>query len=79
VADRTGIMAYATLPWIWVFAGRNNVFMWATGLSYQAFNIFHRHIARAGTILAIVHSVVYIGLFVEYGMLIDTPFLLDIV
>ncbi|KAI4750062.1 putative FRE family ferric-chelate reductase [Aureobasidium sp. EXF-3400] len=59
-------MAYATLPWIWVFAGRNNVFMWATGLSYQAFNIFHRHIARAGTILAIVHSVVYIGLFVEY-------------
>ncbi|KAH0288442.1 FRE family ferric-chelate reductase [Aureobasidium namibiae CBS 147.97] len=67
VADRTGTMAYATLPWIWIFAGRNNVFMWATGLSYQAFNIYHRHIARAGTILAIVHSVVYIMLFVEFG------------
>ncbi|THY21177.1 putative FRE family ferric-chelate reductase [Aureobasidium pullulans] len=66
VADRTGIMAYATLPLIWIFAGRNNVFMWATGLSYQAFNIYHRHIARAGTILAIVHSVVYTYLFVEF-------------
>ncbi|KAG2168769.1 hypothetical protein JADG_008508 [Aureobasidium aubasidani] len=66
IADRTGIMAYATLPLIWIFAGRNNVFMWATGLSYQAFNIYHRHIARAGTILAIVHSVVYTYLFVEF-------------
>lgn len=60
-------MAYATLPLIWIFAGRNNVFMWATGLSYQAFNIYHRHIARAGTILAIVHSMVYTYLFVEFG------------
>ncbi|KAG9945538.1 putative plasma membrane ferric-chelate reductase, partial [Aureobasidium melanogenum] len=65
VADRTGIMAYATLPLIWIFAGRNNVFMWATGLSYRTFNIYHRHIARAGTILAIVHSAVYTWLFVE--------------
>ncbi|KAI5249750.1 putative FRE family ferric-chelate reductase [Aureobasidium subglaciale] len=59
-------MSYATLPWIWIFAGRNNVFMWATGLSYQAFNIYHRHVARAGTVLAIVHSVVYTWLFVEF-------------
>ncbi|KAH0334480.1 putative plasma membrane ferric-chelate reductase, partial [Aureobasidium melanogenum] len=66
VADRTGIMAYATLPLIWIFAGRNNVFMWATGLSYRTFNIYHRHIARAGTILAIVHSAVYTWLFVEF-------------
>ncbi|KAG9600986.1 putative plasma membrane ferric-chelate reductase, partial [Aureobasidium melanogenum] len=66
VADRTGIMAYATLPLIWIFAGRNNVFLWMTGLSYQTFNIYHRHIARAGTILAIVHSAVYTWLFVEF-------------
>lgn len=79
VADRTGIMAYATLPWIWIFAGRNNVFMWATGLSYQAFNIYHRHIARAGTILASVHSVVYIGLFVEFGKLRNNLLFLSIV
>jgi hypothetical protein len=46
--------------------------MWATGLSYQAFNIYHRHIARAGTILAMVHSVVYIYLFVVFGMLTNS-------
>jgi hypothetical protein len=79
LADRTGIMAYATLPWIWIFAGRNNVFMWATGLSYQAFNIFHRHIARAGTMLAIVHSVVYVYLFVVFGMLSNLSLLLSMV
>lgn len=43
--------------------------MWATGLSYRTFNIYHRHIARAGTILAVVHSVVYTWLFVDFGML----------
>ncbi|KIW85903.1 hypothetical protein Z517_01296 [Fonsecaea pedrosoi CBS 271.37] len=57
ISDRTGIISYAMLPWLWLFAGRNNIFLWLTGWSFSTFNIFHRHIARAATILAIVHSV----------------------
>ncbi len=57
VADRTGILCYANLPMLWMFSGRNNVFMWATGWSFSTFNTFHRNIARVATIQAIVHSI----------------------
>ncbi|GES66786.1 FRE family ferric-chelate reductase [Aspergillus terreus] len=50
VADRTGILSFANFPLIWLFAGRNNVFLWATGWSFATFNIFHRHIAWIATI-----------------------------
>ncbi|KFY04042.1 hypothetical protein V490_00012 [Pseudogymnoascus sp. VKM F-3557] len=59
IADRTGTISYANLPVLWMFSGRNNVFLWATGWSFSTFNIFHRHIARIATIQAIVHSVAY--------------------
>ncbi|OAP60926.1 hypothetical protein AYL99_05928 [Fonsecaea erecta] len=57
ISDRTGILCYAMLPWLWMFSGRNNIFLWLTGWSFATFNIFHRHIARCATVLAIVHSV----------------------
>jgi hypothetical protein len=57
IADRTGIISYACLPWLWMFAGRNNIFLWLTGWSFATFNIFHRHIARWATLCAIVHSI----------------------
>ena len=60
-------MSYATLPLIWIFATRNNGVLWATGWSNRTFNIYHRHIARVGTLLAIVHSIAYTYLYVESG------------
>ncbi|KIX92196.1 uncharacterized protein Z520_12077 [Fonsecaea multimorphosa CBS 102226] len=57
ISDRAGILCYAMLPWLWMFSGRNNIFLWLTGWSFATFNIFHRHIARCATVLAIVHSV----------------------
>ncbi|PQE09594.1 ferric reductase transmembrane component 4 precursor protein [Rutstroemia sp. NJR-2017a WRK4] len=34
-ADRTGIVSYACLPWIWLFAGRKNIFLWATPFDFN--------------------------------------------
>lgn len=62
VADRTGIICYANLPILWMFSGRNNIFLWLTGWSFSTFNIFHRHIARIATIQAVVHSIAYSAL-----------------
>ncbi|KAK7530714.1 ferric reductase like transmembrane component-domain-containing protein [Phyllosticta citribraziliensis] len=56
-ATRTSFLALALLPWIWMFAGRNNIFIWATGWSFRRFNIFHRHVARVVTLLAIYHGI----------------------
>ncbi|KAK8172070.1 putative ferric-chelate reductase [Phyllosticta citrichinensis] len=56
-ATRTSFLALSLLPWIWMFAGRNNIFIWATGWSFRRFNIFHRHVARVVTLLAIYHGI----------------------
>ncbi|KAJ5666584.1 hypothetical protein N7462_010993 [Penicillium macrosclerotiorum] len=51
-ADRTGIMAFANLPLLWLLGGRNNILIWATGWSFATFNTFHRHVARIATLQA---------------------------
>lgn len=42
---------------MWIFAGRNNIFLWATGWDFSTFNTFHRHIGIVATVQAIVHAV----------------------
>ncbi|KAJ5552043.1 hypothetical protein N7535_000010 [Penicillium sp. DV-2018c] len=66
-ADRTGIMSFANIPLIWLFAGRNNIFSWATGWSFASFSIFHRHVARIATIQAVAHSILYFVMFLQTG------------
>ncbi|KAL2787420.1 ferric reductase like transmembrane component-domain-containing protein [Aspergillus keveii] len=63
IADRTGIISFANLPLLWLFAGRNNICAWATGWNFATFNVFHRHIAWIATIQAVVHTVAYLVLF----------------
>jgi hypothetical protein len=59
LSDRAGIIATANFPLLWVFASRNDVFMWLTGWSFATFNVFHKWLARIVTIQAILHSVGY--------------------
>ncbi|KAK1240457.1 hypothetical protein MKX07_004485 [Trichoderma sp. CBMAI-0711] len=67
IADRTGVMSYANLPLIWMFSGRNNIFIWLTGWQFSTFNLFHRHIARVATLQAIIHSVGYTAFYYTAG------------
>lgn len=59
VTDRTGILALANMPMVWLFAGRNNVFLWLTGWNFATYNSFHRWLSRIVTLQAIVHSIGY--------------------
>ncbi|KAJ6008825.1 FAD-binding 8 [Penicillium canescens] len=65
-SDRTGILSYACLPFLWLFSGRNNIFLWATNFTNQSFITFHRHVAWACTLLAAVHSINYSVVFAVY-------------
>ncbi|KAL4898075.1 FRE family ferric-chelate reductase [Aspergillus ambiguus] len=67
VADRTGILSFANFPLIWLFSGRNNIFLWATGWSFATFNIFHRHIAWIATIQGLLHTILYLAMFIQNG------------
>ncbi|TFB00153.1 Ferric reductase transmembrane component 3 [Trichoderma ghanense] len=67
IADRAGVMAYSNLPLIWMFSGRNNIFIWLTGWQFSTFNLFHRHIARIATLQAIMHSIGYTAFYYTAG------------
>ncbi|RHZ65509.1 ferric reductase family protein [Aspergillus thermomutatus] len=56
VANRVITLAVFNLPWVWLFAGRNNIFLWLTGWSYTTFSIFHRNVARIIFVEAVVHA-----------------------
>lgn len=59
IADRTGFLSIAQLPMVWVFAARNDPFMWLTGWSFATYNRFHRWIARISVLHAVIHSIAY--------------------
>ncbi|KAH9928078.1 ferric reductase like transmembrane component-domain-containing protein [Fomitopsis serialis] len=68
LADRTGIIAYANLPLLWLLAGRNDLLLWLTGWSFSTFNVFHRYVARVATVEAIAHSFGYTAFsYITYG------------
>ncbi|KAI0077231.1 hypothetical protein K474DRAFT_1707531 [Panus rudis PR-1116 ss-1] len=64
-ADRTGIMSFANLPLVWLFAGRNDILLWLTGWSFSTFNVFHRYAARIATVQGILHSIAYTVIYYQ--------------
>ncbi|KAJ5259590.1 hypothetical protein N7478_012571 [Penicillium angulare] len=68
-ADRTGIMSFANIPLLWLFGGRNNILIWATGWSFATFNVFHRHVARVATLQAVAHTILYLIIYYRTGKL----------
>lgn len=62
VTDRAGFLAVANMPLLWLFAGRNDIFLWLTGWNFGTFNIFHRYVARVVTAEAIAHAIGYTAL-----------------
>ncbi|PYH34169.1 ferric reductase family protein [Aspergillus neoniger CBS 115656] len=69
-ADRTGVLSFANLPLVWLFAGRNNIFIWATGWSFGTFNLFHRHVAWVATLQAVAHTLIYLVIMYQKGNVI---------
>jgi hypothetical protein len=67
VSDRTGAIALANFPLIWLFGTRNNVLMWLTGWGFGTYNSFHRWVARVATVQAVVHSIGYTEMIFERG------------
>lgn len=65
VTDRAGWLAVANMPLLWLFAGRNDIFLWLTGWNFGTFNIFHRYVARIVTTEAIVHGIGYTGVILK--------------
>lgn len=59
VADRTGIIAMAQLPLLYILASRNSIIMWCTGWNFDTMNMYHRWVARSMVLDAFLHSVLF--------------------
>lgn len=57
IGDRTGIMASAHLPLIFLFAGRNNIMLTLTNWSYDTMNVYHRWVSRGMYVLVVIHAI----------------------
>lgn len=59
VGDRAGILAVSHFPLMVAFAGRNNVFLWLTGWSFDTFNTYHRWLSRMMFTLGFIHAICF--------------------
>ncbi|KAL0940565.1 ferric reductase transmembrane component 4 [Colletotrichum truncatum] len=60
VANRTGMLSFANLPLVFLYAGRNNVLLWLTNWSHSTFLLLHRWIAFICMLQAVIHSAMWL-------------------
>lgn len=65
---RTGVLSYAMLPLVILFAGRNNILLWLTSWSHSTYLLLHRWVARLFLLQALLHSVLAVILYKDMGI-----------
>ncbi|KAK3997865.1 Ferric/cupric reductase transmembrane component 1 [Cladorrhinum sp. PSN332] len=65
---RTGVLSYAMLPLVILFAGRNNILLWLTNWSHSTYLLLHRWVARLFMLQALLHSVLAVILYKDMGI-----------
>ncbi|KAL8947010.1 MAG: hypothetical protein Q9222_006661 [Ikaeria aurantiellina] len=73
-ADRTSLLFVANLPWLYLFAAKNQPIKTLTGYSYESLNILHRRLGEVMCLLALLHSIGMVGVW--YTLLRPTGFTL---
>ncbi|KAF2493106.1 ferric reductase-like protein transmembrane component 4 [Lophium mytilinum] len=67
ITNRTGVLSFANVPLLILYAGRNNVLLWLTNWSHGTFLLLHRWVAWICTIEAVIHSCIYLQVYVASG------------
>jgi len=65
IANRVGVLSFANLPLVFLYAGRNNVLLWLTNWSHSTFLLIHRWIAFICMLQAVLHSVLYLYVYMN--------------
>ncbi|KAL8708937.1 MAG: hypothetical protein Q9220_006269 [cf. Caloplaca sp. 1 TL-2023] len=66
-ANRTGVLSFANIALLFLYAGRNNVLLWVTNWSHGTFLLLHRWVAWIATVQAVLHSIIYLEIYVYNG------------
>ncbi|EHN00422.1 Fre4p [Saccharomyces cerevisiae x Saccharomyces kudriavzevii VIN7] len=66
VAYRSGILSFAHLPLIVLFAGRNNFLQFISGLKHTSFIVFHKWLGRIMFLDAVIHAAGFTNYYLYY-------------
>ncbi|KAJ4345626.1 uncharacterized protein N0V89_011760 [Didymosphaeria variabile] len=64
---RTGVLAFAHMPVLFLFSSRNNVLLWLTNWSHSTYLLLHRWIARFFLLQTLLHSIIALVLYQNTG------------
>lgn len=67
LTNRLGVLSFANIPLMFVYAGRNNPLLWLTNWSHGTFLLLHRWVAWIATLQAVLHSAIYLEIYVHDG------------
>lgn len=67
ITNRLGVLSFANIPLLFLYAGRNNVLLWLTNWSHSTFLLLHRWVAWIATLQAVLHSLIYLRIYVHTG------------
>ncbi|KAM0209028.1 hypothetical protein ACHAQI_006724 [Fusarium lateritium] len=65
IGNRAGVIAFANVPVVMLYAGRNSLLLQMTNWSYSTFLLLHRWIASICVIQVILHSLLWLRIEVE--------------
>lgn len=60
LANRLGVLSYANVPLVILYAGRNNFLLWLTNWSHSTFLLLHRWMAFICMLHAVLHSLAFL-------------------
>jgi hypothetical protein len=67
LTNRMGVLSFANLPLVILYAGRNNILLWLTNWSHGTFLLLHRYLAFICTLEAALHSAIFLQIYVKSG------------
>ncbi|KXT06765.1 hypothetical protein AC578_7222 [Pseudocercospora eumusae] len=65
ISYRTGVVSFANLALLVLYAGRNNVLLWVTNWSHSTFLLLHRWIAFICCLQACIHSAMLLQIYLN--------------
>lgn len=63
VTNRLGVLSFANIPLLILYAGRNNFLLYLTNWSHGTFLLLHRWVAFLCTMEAVLHSAIYLQIY----------------
>ena len=80
ISYRTGILSFANIVLLVLYAGRNNFLLWVTNWSHSTFLLLHRWIAFIATVQACIHSALLLHIYAtpangyDYATEVKSPY-----